>query len=122
LYIYRMRHSFSRPSYSFCCRYSDWKSWSTCAPCGIGNENGTYTRTRSCVFPDMFDYTTDYMGSEVCTTNQTVTTECSCGYIWSEWGSCDCSSEKQERNRWVLTKDADSCLIYSKGVRHIIQF
>ncbi|KAF6017235.1 hypothetical protein EB796_024476 [Bugula neritina] len=47
----------------------------------------------------MFDYTTDYMGSEVCTTNQTVTTECSCGYIWSEWGSCDCSSDKQERNR-----------------------
>ncbi|KAF6036388.1 hypothetical protein EB796_005304 [Bugula neritina] len=84
---------------SKCSQYSDWKSWSTCAPCGIGNENGTYTRTRSCVFPDVFDYTTDYMGSEVCTTNETVTTECSCGYIWSEWGSCDCSSDKQERNR-----------------------
>ncbi|KAF6022648.1 hypothetical protein EB796_019045 [Bugula neritina] len=82
-----------------CSRYTDWKSWSACAPCGIGNENGTYTRTRSCVLPNVFDNTTDYMGSEVCTTNQTVTTECSCGYIWSEWGSCDCSSEKQQRNR-----------------------
>lgn len=86
-------------------RFNEWNEWSGCSPCLIGSEDGVRRRTKECVKPTDNTEGTEFVGTlSPCTDNQNETSDCSCGYNWSEWSHCDCDPNigKRFRNRYII--------------------